>query len=102
MGVFKGKPNLTGKPKGAINKSTKVARDFILKIVTDNLETIENDFKQLEAKDRIKLTIDMMTFVIPKLKRIEATVENSYSDNTELLSKLMQIPDANFKNLLDD
>jgi|TARA_R110000868_G_C10595822_1_gene739998 cell shape-determining protein MreC len=102
MGVFKGKPNLLGKPKGAINQTTKVAKEFILKIVNDNLETIQKDFKQLSERDRIKLTIELMNFVVPKLKQIEATVENSYSDNTELLSKLMQIPDANFKNLLDD
>ena len=99
MGVFKGKPNLTGKPKGAINKSTKVARDFILKIVTDNLETIENDFKQLEPKDRIKLTLDLMTFVIPKLRQVEVEIESNNTDNSELLEKLMSFPEANFENV---
>ena len=99
MGVFKGKPNLTGKPKGAINRTTKVAKEFILKIVNENLETIENDFKQLEPKDRIKLTLDLMTFVIPKLRQVEATIESSNTDNTELLQKLMSFDEANFENV---
>ncbi|NQV76780.1 MAG: hypothetical protein HQ490_00295 [Lutibacter sp.] len=102
MEGFKGKANLNGRPKGAENSTTKVAKEFILKIVNDNLETIQNDFKQLQPKDRIKLTIDLMAFVIPKLRQVDATIESNNTENNELINKLLSISDADFNKIYEN
>jgi hypothetical protein len=85
--------------KGISNKTNLKTKEFILKVVTDNLQNIQQDFKELEAKDRIKLTTDLMAYVIPKLRQVDATIESSNTDNSELIQRLLKIDDATFNRL---
>ena len=77
MGEFKGTRNINGRPKGSSNKNTAELKAVISQIIDKNLETIEADFKELDAKERIRLTIDLMAYVMPKLKAVELTNEGN-------------------------
>ncbi len=68
---------LGGRKVGTQNRTTIQLKEVITKIIDNNLETIEADFKELDAKERIRLTIDLMAYVMPKLKAVELTNEGN-------------------------
>ena len=71
MAFQKGKSgNPSGKPKGAINKTTKEIREAITYIVSTNLEGFQSDLDSLSPKDRIKVLIDLIQYITPKLKGV--------------------------------
>ena len=63
--------SLGGRTKGSRNKTTQKIRDTFLKFIEDNLERMQEDFDQLEAKDRFKYLFEMSKFILPSLKSIE-------------------------------
>lgn len=63
--------NLGGRTKGSRNKTTQKIRDTFLKFIEDNLERMQEDFDQLDAKDRFKFLFEMSRFILPSLKAIE-------------------------------
>ncbi|MGY6561425.1 MAG: hypothetical protein ACXITV_04910 [Luteibaculaceae bacterium] len=67
MGLSKGKTNNpNGRPKGAVNKTSLAAKEFIKQLFESNLNTIEADLLQLEPKDRLKVFIDLLPYLVPK------------------------------------
>ena len=63
--------SLGGRTKGSRNKTTQKIRDTFLKFIEDNLERIQEDFDQLEPKDRFRYLFEMSKFILPPLKSIE-------------------------------
>ena len=71
------KPNNTyskGRPKNALNKTSNAIRTAFQKLLENNIEGIQKDLDSLEAKDRLKFMIDLSSFVLPKLRSIEANI----------------------------
>ncbi len=64
-------------------------------------DQMQKDLNDLEARDRIKLLIDLAGFVIPKLKSIEMTADIQ-NDNNELIERLLAIPEDKFNKLYND
>ena len=62
--------NPSGKPKGAINKTTKEIREAITFFVSNNLEGFQSDLDALSPKDRIKVLVDLIQYITPKLKAV--------------------------------
>lgn len=60
-----------GRPKGSKNQVTEKIRDTFLHFIEDNLERMQEDFDELEAKDRFKYLFEMSKFILPSLKSIE-------------------------------
>ena len=67
----------TGRPKGSVNKSSNEIRETFQLLLSNNLEKIQDDLNELEAKDRIKLLLDLASFIIPKMKAIDVKSENT-------------------------
>ena len=61
----------TGRPKGSVNKSSNEIRETFQLLLSNNLEKIQDDLNELEAKDRIKLLLDLASFIIPKMKSVD-------------------------------
>jgi hypothetical protein len=71
MGFKKGQSgNPSGKPKGTINKTTKEIRETITRIVANNIDSIQNDLDELSPRDRIKVLVDLIQYITPKLKAV--------------------------------
>jgi len=66
-----------GRPKGSVNKSSNEIREAFQLLLSNNLEKIQDDLNELEAKDRIKLLLDLASFIIPKMKAIDVKSENT-------------------------
>lgn len=60
-----------GRKKGSRNKTTEKVRETFLHFIYDNLDSLQNDFDQLEPKDRFKILLDMARFIIPTLRAVE-------------------------------
>jgi len=72
---FKGKPNLNGRPKGAVNKTTAEAKDILAKIVSGELEYLPLHLDSLKIKDRLELLVKLLPYVMPKQHYIELDAE---------------------------
>lgn len=56
----------TGKPKGAVNKSTKDIKDFIVTFLNDKAFEIPMIWDSFEDKDKATLYLHLCRMVIPK------------------------------------
>ena len=84
-----GNPN--GRPKGAKNKIGKDLRDRIVNFLSDEFTSIENDFKKLKPRERVRLYCDLLQYGLPKLQAIslEAQFEKMTDEQlNELFQKL--------------
>ena len=70
-GQFAKGNNLGGRKVGSRNKTTQTIRDTFLKFIEDNLERMQEDFDQLDPKDRFRYLFEMSKFILPSLKSIE-------------------------------
>jgi hypothetical protein len=61
--------NPKGKPKGAVNQTTKQMRELLNSILHDNLSKIEND-DDLTPSERINLIRSILPYTTPKLTTI--------------------------------
>jgi hypothetical protein len=57
-----------GRTIGTPNRTTAEIREQFQKLVSNNIELLENDIKDLEPKERIKTIIELSKFVLPSLK----------------------------------
>ena len=74
MGFQKGNKLSTGRPKGAINRSTEMMKLTIARAVDNTLNTLSADLEKIRKEDperAIELALKLMEFTIPKLSRTE-------------------------------
>jgi hypothetical protein len=95
MNGFKGEPNRNGRPKGSKNLATAKIRDAFRNLVENNLEQIDKDVAELEPKERLKFIIDLSSFLLPKLRSIEAEVSTNTPENTFKITDI-------YKTLIED
>lgn len=67
MPFSKGDPliNRTGRPKGTKSKSAEQIRKLLRDFISDNIETIQADYEQLPAKDRLFFLDRIIRHVMP-------------------------------------
>lgn len=70
-----------GRTAGTVNKTTAEIREYYQKLVSNNLEQLDNDLKSLEPLQRLKMIVELSKFVVPTLKATEltTTAENGFS-----------------------
>ena len=77
MGFDKGNSLSRGRPKGSGNKSTEKIKNAFQALLHKSLPKLEEDLMSLEPKDRIAMVIKLSDKILPSLKAVEATVENT-------------------------
>ena len=68
-----------GRTKGTPNKTTSEIREHFQNLITENLGQLNQDLKELEPLQRLKMIIELSKFVVPTLKATDL----SLSDNQE-------------------
>jgi hypothetical protein len=66
-----------GRPKGSKGKANQQIKDAFKLLIENNLESLQKDLDSLESKDRLKMIIDLSSFVVPKMRSVEANVETT-------------------------
>ena len=75
MNKFNGIANLSGRPKGAVNKTTAETKELLQKIISNELEGVSERLEQLDNKDRIDVLIKILPYIVPKQKEISIDLE---------------------------
>lgn len=78
MAFQKGHKLATGRPKGAINRSTEMMKLTIARAVDNTLNTLSADLEKIRKDDperAIELALKLMEFTLPKLSRTEMKAE---------------------------
>jgi hypothetical protein len=78
MTFQKGHKLATGRPKGAINRSTEMMKLTIARAVDNTLNTLSADLEKIRKDDperAIELALKLMEFTLPKLSRTEMKAE---------------------------
>lgn len=78
MAFQKGNKLSTGRPKGAINRSTEMMKVSIARAtnkVLDNLPAIMEDMMKKDPKSAVDIALKMLEFHLPKQSRVEMKAE---------------------------
>ncbi len=85
MAFEKGKSgNPNGKPKGAKDKINQELRQRISDFLNGEFETVTNDFKKLDPKDKLKFYTDLMQYGIPKLQATTLDIDFEQMSDAQL------------------
>ncbi|HRO47687.1 DUF5681 domain-containing protein [Agriterribacter sp.] len=68
-----GNPN--GRPKGSPNKATKDLRRWVTTFIESQTDQIQQDWQQLEPKDRIVLFEKLLKYSLPTLQATSLTTD---------------------------
>lgn len=82
-----GTPKTGGRPKGGENKVTKELRLMIKDFAEKRLTSIIRDFDSLPPALKVKLYIDFLQFVLPKLgsTTVDLSLEKMNSDQLDIV-----------------
>jgi len=91
MGLKKGMiNNPKGRPKGSVNKVTADLRNRISDFLDENWEQLQNDFDNLDPKDRLLFYERLLQYGLPKLQ------------STELISTIDQLSDQQLDYIINE
>ncbi|MBX2960630.1 MAG: hypothetical protein KF732_11830 [Flavobacteriales bacterium] len=74
-----------GKPKGAINNTTKELREKFTLLLENNFDKLQTDIDMLEPKDRVKTLLEISKFVIPTLKATDLSLNMDNEVNIKII-----------------
>lgn len=63
--------------KGVQNKATRDLRELLRGLLDEQYEQIVKDLKKLEPKERVNAYIRLIEYAIPKMQKVEQTVDVS-------------------------
>lgn len=92
MAYVKGQSgNLAGRPKGRKNKSTDDLRQSVSLFVNKNWRSVQKDFNQMEAKDRLLFIDRLLKYVLPSLMATNVNMTNNVEGlSTEQVDDLFE------------
>ena len=76
--------NPAGRPKGSLNQSSIRQRIDDILGETYTPESIEKDLKACEPKDRLYFYLRLVEFRVPKMRSIEAKVDQSEKEKSSI------------------
>ncbi len=74
-----------GRTVGTPNKTTSEIREHFQNLITENLGQLNQDLKELEPLQRLKMIIELSKFVVPTLKATDL----KFSDNEERFNEIV-------------
>ena len=78
----------TGRPKGAMNKTSAETKELLQKIVSNELEGIAERLEKLDNKERIDAVIKLLPYIVPR--QTEIAVDNKLNQFTPISVNLIE------------
>jgi len=78
MPFSKGNKLSKGRPKGAINRSTEMAKLTLARIADEGLDNLKKDLQKIRETDPVRaaeLYLKILEYIIPKQQRVEVKGE---------------------------
>lgn len=98
--AFKKGNKYGGRTHGSKNKNKGKVKEIISTLLDTNLSRIQEDLDALEPKDRLKIMLEMASYVIPKMKSVEVDVDVQHNtlglsneDYIELENQIIELND---------
>ncbi len=89
MPFKKGKSgNPSGKPKGAVNKTTQPLRESITAFLENNWNKVQLEFDKLDAKEKLQFFEKLLQYSVPKMQAI------SHDMDIDLPGASFKLPDG--------
>jgi len=85
---FRGIRNAKGRPKGSMNLINAEAKEKFSLLLSNNFDKLQTDLDSLEPFQRIKILLEMASFVIPKMKSTELIADFEGSSFTPVIISL--------------
>ena len=64
-----------------MNSEAEIRRQLLESIIDDLLKGLPDDLLQLEPKDRVRMLVSMLPYVMPKLSEIKSSLDVSATDD---------------------
>jgi hypothetical protein len=68
--------NVSGRPKGSINKRSAFIQEALSTIIQDGIEQFKEDLKGLDPEDRVKAYILILEYIVPKRSRATISIDD--------------------------
>ena len=68
--------NKAGRPKGSGNVVQAETKKILADILNNELATLEERLNDLKPNERVKVTIELLKYIVPSLKAVEQTNVN--------------------------
>lgn len=102
MGQKKGQTgNPNGRPKGTPNRTTKEIKQLIVNIISEQFETINKDFEQLEPLQRLQMIDRLLSYIVPKAQTIEVETKDTTPLEKDLENLTYDEKVAKLSNILE-
>jgi uncharacterized protein DUF5681 len=92
--------NPAGRPKGSQNKATKELREKICQFLLDNFARVQEEFNNLEGKDKVKFYCDLLPFGLARIKPSDDNTLDRLTD-TELNDLFEKLKDVANRQIQD-
>jgi hypothetical protein len=89
MAKFEKGNKLGGRTKGAVNRSTEMAKLTLTRLANTGLNNITEDIEKIRKEDPVKaaqLYLKILEFVIPKLKAVDMQINGEVNHKIESIS----------------
>ncbi len=85
--------NPSGRPKGSRNKVQTEVKALIEQLITDNAESIKTDFSGLKPYAKVRMMIELLPFVVPKLTSNSHEFESLTDEQLDEIIERLKNPD---------
>ena len=75
--------NPAGRPPGALNKISKPIKERIGDFLNDNFDDVVDAFAKLPPRDKVKLFVDLLPFIVPKQTQLDADMSLNFETMPE-------------------
>ena len=76
--------NRDGRPKGSGNSSTALIKESFKTLIENNLDKIQADLDSLKPFERVKLLLELATYVLPKQRAVE--IKDNHSEDFKTIT----------------
>lgn len=92
MAFVKGQSgNPAGREKGSKNRASTELRDFFRNLLEENRDQIVKDLGCIDPLSRLRIIVELTSFVLPKLASVQADVQADVQQRLSLYNKLDEL-----------
>jgi len=82
----KGNKMSSGRPRGAINRSTEMAKLSIARLANKGLDNISQDIEKIRKENPVKaaeIYLKLLEYIVPKMKSVDMKIDAEISAKVE-------------------
>jgi len=86
-------PSPTGRPKGVKNKVSQPIKALLADFSEANFAQFKEDFAQLQTRDRCKIYLEILPYIVPRMKDVALTIDAIPGDQIDNFINRLMDPD---------